>query len=72
MDNIFIKQVVDLPIPFLPRYNIFSGANDWYEWRLVLSYYLKGKIKGQGSQLISSYEKNFAEKVIGKNIGING
>ena len=63
MDNIFIKQVVDLPIPFLRRYNIFSGANDWYEWRSVLSYYLKGKIKGQGSQLISSYEKNFAEKM---------
>ena len=63
MDNIFIKQVVDLPIPFLRRYNIFSGTNDWYEWCSVLSYYLKGKIKGQGSQLISSYEKNFAEKV---------
>jgi len=61
MKNAFTKLMDEVPIPLFRRFNIFSGTNDWAEWRSILIDFLKGAISD--SQLISSYEKNFAEKV---------
>ena len=52
-----------MPIPFFRRYNIFSGTNDWAEWRSVLINYVKGSINDCDLQLILNYEKQFAQIV---------
>ena len=51
----------EVPIPLFRRFNIFSGTNDWAEWRSILIDFLKGAISD--SQLISSYEQEFSNTV---------
>ena len=61
MNNIFSRLIDEVPIPLFRRFNIFSGTNDWAEWRSILIDFLKGAISD--SQLISTYEQEFANTV---------
>ena len=61
MNNIFSRLIDEVPIPFFRSFNIFSGTNDWAEWRSILIDFLKGAISD--SQLISTYEQEFANTV---------
>ena len=64
MNGNFSKIMNEVPIPLFRRYNIFTGTNNWSEWRSELKYYLKRKIPDvSDSKLISEYEKQFAERV---------
>ena len=63
MKKVIRKLVDEMPIPFLKRYNIFSGSNYWSEWQAILADYITNKFDYFDEDIISEYERTFAEKV---------
>ena len=57
------KLVNEMPVPFLKRYNIYSGSNYWSEWQSVLADYITNEFDYFDEDIISEYENAFAEKV---------